>query len=98
GGAHVAQAAAQELRRGGGPVPPLRRDTHGQIEIAPPDSVPRPGADKHTTAPAAGAPKPSLSRTGPGGSTCAVRETRPPPRAGPPQPVIMVTPNAPRVR
>jgi hypothetical protein len=90
--AQVAASAAQELPTGGGPVPPLRRGAHGQIEIAPPDSVPRPGADKHTMAPAAGAPKPSPSRTGPGGSTRAVRDTRPP------QPVIMVTPNAPRVR
>jgi len=90
--AQVASSAAQELPARGGPVPPLRRDTHGQIEIAPPDAVPRPGADKHTMAPAAREPKPSPPQTGPGGSTRAVRDTRPP------QPVIMVTPNAPRVR
>lgn len=94
--ADIATSTAQELPSGGGPVPPVRRGATGQIEIAPPDAATRPGAGRHDTAPAPGAPKPSSPGIRRDSAAPAVRAVAPAP-AGPPQPVITVRPNTPRV-
>lgn len=88
--ADIAPGAAQELPSGGGPVPPVRRGANGQIELLPPNA--RPGADSH------GPPKPSPLAIQRDSAASGIRAATPAPLAGPPQPVIMVTPSTPRVR
>src|SRR6266446_10374808 len=64
-GSDIAVSAAQGLPLGGGPVPPVRRGADGQIEIAPPNTGPRPGTSRHGVAPETIAPKtvsPGVSR------------------------------------
>jgi hypothetical protein len=90
--ADIAAGAAQELPSGGGPVPPVRRGANGQIELVPPSSAARPGADGHD------APKPSTPAIRREVAASRIRAALPAPPAGPPQPVIMVTPSTPRVR
>jgi len=92
--ADIAVSAAQGLPLGGGQVPPVRRGADGQIEIAPPNTVPRPGTSRHGAAPETIAPRTVSPRVGRQGAPPAVRSTAPP---GPPQPVITVIPNTPRV-
>jgi hypothetical protein len=82
--AGIGASLAQELPSGGGAIPPVRRGASGQIEVVPPDAVTRPAAGQHSAAPAAVAPEPSSPRA---------RPLLP----GGPQPVITVTPDAPRM-
>jgi hypothetical protein len=89
--ADIAASAAQGLPPGGGPVPPVWRGADGQIEIVPPNAAARPAISRPGAAPVAIAPKAGSPGVGRPGTTPAVRGT------GPPQPVITVTPNTPKV-
>jgi len=95
--AGIAASVAQELPSGGGAIPPVRRGANGQIEIVPPDALTRPEAARPGTAPAAVALKPSSPRASRDSAASAVRSTSAPRSPAGLQPVITVTPNAPRV-
>jgi hypothetical protein len=91
--ASIAASVAQELPSGGGAIPPVRRGANGQIEVVPPDAVNgRPGA-----APAAAAPKPGSPKASRDSAAPAVRNISTSRSPVGPQPVITVTPDAPRV-
>jgi hypothetical protein len=89
----AAASTAQELPPGGGPLPELRRGPNGQIEVVRPQAPVRAAPGPSETRPAAVAPKPAPARTGRDGSPAAAGRI---PR-GPPQPVITVEPQAPKV-
>lgn len=93
-----ATSAAQDLPRGGGSVPDLRRGADGQIEIVPPNPVPGTNASRakshpQNAAPEAAVPKPGAPQAGRGVAAPAARPTAPQPA----QPVITVSPTTPRV-
>jgi hypothetical protein len=83
--AAIETSAAQELPPGGS-LPPLRRGTNGQIEIAPPNSAARSAISRRDAAPAAIKPKAASPGTGPNGMSSEARDSRPPPS----KPVISV--------
>jgi probable HAF family extracellular repeat protein len=90
--AAIGTSAAQELPPGGS-VPPLRRGTNGQIEIAPPNSAVRSAISRRDAAPAATKPKAASPGTGPNGVSSGARDSGPPPS----KPVISVVLTIPKV-
>jgi probable HAF family extracellular repeat protein len=90
--AEIATSAAQELPPGE-LVPPLRRGTNGQIDVAPPNAVVRSGISRRDAAPAATAPKAALPELGTNGASSAARGSASPPT----KPVISVVLAIPKV-
>jgi len=98
--ADIAAASAQELPRGGGPLPELRRGANGQIEVVPTAPAPR-------SAPMRPNDNPSPAVVTPNSGAAKPTHAAPPPPvpvaappalpAGPARPVIEIQPGKPRV-
>ena len=86
----TAISVAQELPSGGGPIPALRRGAGGEIELAPSGALPRREADRPDPAVSA----PALSSPDRRVGARPASPAQPQPSA---EPVITVTPIAPRV-
>jgi hypothetical protein len=84
-----APSAAQELPRGGGSVPALRRGANGQIEVAPTNAAPSKAPARPRRADRGSAPA-----VEPSGKASEVGAADKPQT---PRPVIMVTPTVPRI-